>query len=106
MKVPELNKVESLALIGAIGVAIYAGYKIYKVGDSAKQSVVDTVSGIGDAVTTTYKKIFPSTPPKLDTLPSNDNYPENSRVRYESTHATPDEIKEYFPVMSPDAMGN
>ena len=75
--------------------------------------MTDTISGIGEAVSSAasgvsvaYKRVFPTTPPPLATLPDGSNYPDPSKVKYETTHATPAEIAEYFPANSPDAMGN
>lgn len=106
MKVPALGKVESVLLIGGVALAGYAVYKAYQVGAKAKQSVADTVTSISDEAVRLYHKVIPTTPPPISSLPTSGDYPESGKVRYESTHATPDEIKEYFPVMSPDAVGN
>jgi len=66
----------------AAGVAmIYAAYKVFKVGSDAKQSVEDTLKGIGDKASTIWKKIVPTTPPPLSELPTSGDYPEAGPIR-------------------------
>jgi hypothetical protein len=56
MKVPSLDKVEAIGLLAALALVGYVGYRAWKVGASAKQSVSDTMDSIGGSISQTLYK--------------------------------------------------
>jgi hypothetical protein len=121
VKVPSSDNVKAVGILLLAGVGIYAAYRVFKVGSDAAGAVsktigagVDAVSGgvtaVTGAISAGYHKIIPNKPPPLSELPSSNGYPETAAVRFESTHARPQEINDYFNwnngQSSPDAMGN
>lgn len=71
-----------LYIAAALGV-VYVGYRVYKLGESAKESVSESLDRVGGWFGNVYKAVVPASvrAPDLDELPSNDGYPDARQIR-------------------------
>lgn len=86
------DQAKAIAILAALGLAGFVAYRVYRTGEDAAASVSETFDNIGDAFGDFKRKLFPTEPPPLSELPSNDDYPEAGPIRAAQTKAENESI--------------